>query len=105
MTPQRTGRRAGRRLNALKAKVRQQVVDLVLAGHDIDPPLGADLRPIEQRRRFAAFFRRDAVKQHLYKFGLDHTDHRSEEHTSELQSLMRISYAVFCLKKKQKKIK
>src|SRR3546814_2102864 len=35
------------------------------------------------------------------------TDHlaglRSEEHTSELQSLMRISYAVFCLKKKTKK--
>src|SRR3546814_1975059 len=29
---------------------------------------------------------------------------RSEEHTSELQSLMRISYAVFCLKKKKKKI-
>src|SRR3546814_2049768 len=28
---------------------------------------------------------------------------RSEEHTSELQSLMRISYAVFCMKKKQKK--
>src|SRR3546814_10378317 len=35
----------------------------------------------------------------------DHIDliltHRSEEHTSELQSLMRISYAVFCLKKKK----
>src|SRR3546814_6576604 len=30
-------------------------------------------------------------------------DWRSEEHTSELQSLMRISYAVFCLKKKTKK--
>src|SRR3546814_1052863 len=29
-------------------------------------------------------------------------NHRSEEHTSELQSLMRISYAVFCLKKKKK---
>src|SRR3546814_7245699 len=29
-----------------------------------------------------------------------HTSWRSEEHTSELQSLMRISYAVFCLKKK-----
>src|SRR3546814_6404458 len=29
-----------------------------------------------------------------------HPAHRSEEHTSELQSLMRISYAVFCLKKK-----
>src|SRR3546814_8096199 len=32
------------------------------------------------------------------------TRFRSEEHTSELQSLMRISYAVFCLKKKKKKI-
>src|SRR3546814_2465011 len=31
---------------------------------------------------------------------LDVRDRRSEEHTSELQSLMRISYAVFCLKKK-----
>src|SRR3546814_4425087 len=30
------------------------------------------------------------------------TEMRSEEHTSELQSLMRISYAVFCLKKKKK---
>src|SRR3546814_8932171 len=29
---------------------------------------------------------------------------RSEEHTSELQSLMRISYAVFCLKKKKKQV-
>src|SRR3546814_4914324 len=32
----------------------------------------------------------------------DHAEQRSEEHTSELQSLMRISYAVFCLKKKKK---
>src|SRR3546814_6489012 len=32
--------------------------------------------------------------------GLPHALLRSEEHTSELQSLMRISYAVFCLKKK-----
>src|SRR3546814_2691512 len=31
------------------------------------------------------------------------TPYRSEEHTSELQSLMRISYAVFCLKKKRTK--
>src|SRR3546814_11558864 len=35
--------------------------------------------------------------------GGDERDRRSEEHTSELQSLMRISYAVFCLKKKNKK--
>src|SRR3546814_1800612 len=33
----------------------------------------------------------------------DADDRRSEEHTSELQSLMRISYAVFCLKKKKHK--
>src|SRR3546814_8855275 len=32
-----------------------------------------------------------------------HNARRSEEHTSELQSLMRISYAVFCLKKKKNK--
>src|SRR3546814_4140315 len=35
-------------------------------------------------------------------FGKDPPLERSEEHTSELQSLMRISYAVFCLKKKNK---
>src|SRR3546814_5927922 len=34
---------------------------------------------------------------------LRHADMRSEEHTSELQSLMRIPYAVFCLKKKKRK--
>src|SRR3546814_10704435 len=33
-----------------------------------------------------------------------HFSRRSEEHTSELQSLMRISYAVFCLKKKRQSI-
>src|SRR3546814_4267424 len=33
--------------------------------------------------------------------GQGHAGTRSEEHTSELQSLMRISYAVFCLKKKK----
>src|SRR3546814_7392512 len=32
---------------------------------------------------------------------LDYLDERSEEHTSELQSLMRISYAVFCLQKEK----
>src|SRR3546814_5720112 len=36
-------------------------------------------------------------------FKLDDFHIRSEEHTSELQSLMRISYAVFCLKKKKSK--
>src|SRR3546814_12665498 len=36
------------------------------------------------------------------QIGLGEIVARSEEHTSELQSLMRISYAVFCLKKKKK---
>src|SRR3546814_5130257 len=40
--------------------------------------------------RILGYFREDGIK-------------RSEEHTSELQSLMRISYAVFCLKKKKTK--
>src|SRR3546814_9071917 len=35
------------------------------------------------------------------RFDVDHGIVRSEEHKSELQSLMRISYAVFCLKKKK----
>src|SRR3546814_1658582 len=37
----------------------------------------------------------------LSRMRLSHQVGRSEEHTSELQSLMRISYAVFCLKKKK----
>src|SRR3546814_10220674 len=44
----------------------------------------------------------DACRHGPAKFARRY-DIRSEEHTSELQSLMRISYAVFCLKKKKKK--
>src|SRR3546814_3821901 len=39
------------------------------------------------------------IDAQIIALGIDRED-RSEEHTSELQSLMRISYAVFCLKKK-----
>src|SRR3546814_19978680 len=46
-----------------------------------------------------AFFRADSVPMALQLLGTLFS--RSEEHTSELQSLMRISYAVFCLKKKK----
>src|SRR3546814_10450020 len=42
-----------------------------------------------------------AVAGELYRPGAPSNENRSEEHTSELQSLMRISYAVFCLKKKK----
>src|SRR3546814_15942652 len=43
------------------------------------------------------------VKPGIAGRAVERTAGRSEEHTSELQSLMRISYAVFCLKKKKKK--
>src|SRR3546814_6816259 len=53
-------------------------------------------RRIEHQRLAAFERRRDiAVERRACRI-----DRRSEEHTSELQSLMRISYAVFCLKKK-----
>src|SRR3546814_5058000 len=52
-----------------------------------------------EARRLAA---RDRLAELLGAFASKHHRHqRSEEHTSELQSLMRISYAVFCLKKKK----
>src|SRR3546814_6625235 len=50
--------------------------------------------PAEQRRHVVA---QDFVVSVRKQLGPRY--HRSEEHTSELQSLMRISYAVFCLKK------
>src|SRR3546814_2295350 len=66
------------------------------AGSEL-PDLGkTDLTVDEARARQAAvdrFQRERSDRQNAM---------RSEEHTSELQSLMRISYAVFCLKKKNK---
>src|SRR3546814_10078783 len=46
---------------------------------------------------------RSALAAGVAVLGLSGVLGRSEEHTSELQSLMRISYAVFCLKKKKQK--
>src|SRR3546814_5145701 len=69
-----------------------------------DPPRGADelrdqgARPAARGLPRPASGGRDrgALERRAQRSG------RSEEHTSELQSLMRISYAVFCLKKKNK---
>src|SRR3546814_1150672 len=58
--------------------------------------------------KYADKIMHSSVRKHHCMFTLTHTCkqafsafYRSEEHTSELQSLMRISYAVFCLKKKK----
>src|SRR3546814_3626743 len=76
-------------------------------------------RRATRRKAFSALFRpekglagRRPVKASLYPqqtealdcFTLRRTGTRSEEHTSELQSLMRISYAVLCLKKKNNRL-
>src|SRR3546814_2258071 len=55
---------------------------------------------VRKAKDSVAAFRQPIVA--MYVMGLA-TKWRSEEHTSELQSLMRISYAVFCLKKKTTK--
>src|SRR3546814_5124494 len=70
-------------------------------------PLPLQPNPLRPRRAFRA---RSAGQHHgkCYRHRVamgrrgQGEDRRSEEHTSELQSLMRISYAVFCLKKKNK---
>src|SRR3546814_3628663 len=58
---------------------------------------------VAYRQRFAELMRSDPGRSELREMivaALANFEPRSEEHTSELQSLMRISYAVFCLKKK-----
>src|SRR3546814_7661343 len=59
--------------------------------HPTHRQFGIDARTADQHRR----------DQRRYPRAYARTLRRSEEHTSELQSLMRISYAVFCLKKQK----
>src|SRR3546814_4083416 len=66
--------------------------------------LGPDDRPAGRLGKPEAREGRAAGYAGLRQYRSQHRQCRSEEHTSELQSLMRISYAVFCLKKKKKKI-
>src|SRR3546814_3210144 len=76
---------------------RFEIADIVAGAMD----LMIDLRQFAARRRD---LERHGIEHHRKdQHQQDQPDplKRSEEHTSELQSLMRISYAVFCLKKKQ----
>src|SRR3546814_1829689 len=82
--------------------------DTLLSLHDalpISETIGAGLRPdqppvVEQRDARHTAGRQAGRERGRDPQSSDASD-RSEEHTSELQSLMRISYAVFCLKKKK----
>src|SRR3546814_7577480 len=68
------------------------VMPVAAGGAEAGLDIGRGLQPL----------RHDAVLK-ARQMRLQEIDHaRSEEHTSELQSLMRISYAVFCLKKKKR---
>src|SRR3546814_1312672 len=62
---------------------------------------GCVLRIGRSRNQGDAHHERRSAQLKLGIMGFLHSAVRSEEHTSELQSLMRISYAVFCLKKKK----
>src|SRR3546814_4395202 len=78
---------------------------LVHVGHAINSAYNAT-RFIDRqdRRRFGSIFRHAGTNRFLIIVGAPlELRTRSEEHTSELQSLMRNSYAVFCLKKKKTK--
>src|SRR3546814_2637929 len=71
---------------------------------DIEAPLSVDMRS-DGLRHLAVLRRKQCVglQPSLVKADVVERQIRSEEHTSELQSLMRISYAVFCLKTKSTK--
>src|SRR3546814_2896150 len=78
------------------------VVILFAMNEGVVPRSNATDRDIVvSRRLFYVGFTRARHEVHLMYSQAVPSRFRSEEHTSELQSLMRISYAVFCLKKKR----
>src|SRR3546814_9768350 len=89
--------------------VRPEVVDMFLRlvarrFDDLDAAVDDRLAIFRVRRRIDRWQDRQVHAERLAGHcatALDLGAQRSEEHTSELQSLMRTSYAVFCLKKKQ----
>src|SRR3546814_1158825 len=77
-----------------------------LAQDGVDQRLSVRLRHVRRSRCGRCRFQRRAAREGLKEIvDTGRRWRRSEEHTSELQSLMRISYAVFCLKKKKKQYK
>src|SRR3546814_2719540 len=92
------------RLTASRVPTQTVLVTFNRSGPTVDAILQAKRHGHESTDKYAArgaAHRRDGWQPACWKRGRHHAV-RSEEHTSELQSLMRTSYAVFCLKKKQK---
>src|SRR3546814_2372176 len=88
---------------ARAALYRRQVADRPARSLGEGTALAAPSFPVRRRGSlFGRLFRRHAAAERGEARRARHGRRRSEEHTSELQSLMRISYAVFCLKKKKK---
>src|SRR3546814_3716624 len=80
-------------LEISEGESRDQKVQILDLGRRLNAALATKVQELARFR--SEFFGR------LREVLSDRDDVRSEEHTSELQSLMRISYAVFCLKKKK----
>src|SRR3546814_1139195 len=81
------------------------VVDGVVGLHRGDDVLAVEARDVLGTQVLGVLDAQAPVARAVaaHDFG-EHVQHRSEEHTSELQSLMRTSYAVFCLKKKTRRM-
>src|SRR3546814_2117994 len=95
-------------LRPSRANSVQEQVEAVAAGAELELGIGIDGIVVNRLSDRALHHVGDARDQHdqvrdVANGLIGVADPRSEEHTSELQSLMRISYAVFCLKKKTKK--
>src|SRR3546814_9904893 len=87
-------------INLIQAQLDRKSAALNLLGQQLDEAGRSDAAVFQTTLRYVDIgddSQADSGQDH----GLVHGDVRSEEHTSELQSLMRISYAVFCLKKKK----
>src|SRR3546814_2899602 len=87
------------RLGAPSGKLRPPLQHLIRRAMPVGP--GADVGDDLVARRLTPLDRRRGEVRQQHRIAQREQFGRSEEHTSELQSLMRIAYAVFCLKKKK----
>src|SRR3546814_2830389 len=98
------GARPGRADGAGTVGIERRLILGEFGVANIDRPVAGKRLPVAARpRRQYAIEHVDPARDRADQI-VGFADARSEEHTSELQSLMRISYAVFCLKKKKHNI-